>query len=86
LQRRNDRGYRKRPEESGKQDVKIDSGRRKKSPGDEDYRHRKEERGYKREDIEADEDYKRRREERGHKRQDIEADDHPRRRHHGDRR
>ncbi|KAK7342879.1 hypothetical protein VNO80_25837 [Phaseolus coccineus] len=95
LERRNDRGYRKRAEDSGKQDVKIDSGRRNKSPGDddfkngrkdEDYRHRKEERGYKRQDIEADEDYKRRREERGHKRQDIEGDDYPLRRHHGDRR
>nr|XP_007140834.1 hypothetical protein PHAVU_008G145400g [Phaseolus vulgaris]ESW12828.1 hypothetical protein PHAVU_008G145400g [Phaseolus vulgaris] len=73
LERRNDRDYRKRPEDSGKQDVvKIDSGRRNKSPSDddykigrkdEDYRHRKEERGYnKRKDIEADEDHKRRRE------------------------
>ncbi|CAJ1978395.1 unnamed protein product [Sphenostylis stenocarpa] len=95
LERRNDRDYRKRSEDSGKQDVKIDSGRRKRSPGeedykngrnDEDYRHRKEERGYKRQDIEADEYYKRRREERGHKRLDIEADDYPHRRHHGDRR
>ncbi|KOM25558.1 hypothetical protein LR48_Vigan118s000800 [Vigna angularis] len=103
LERRNDSGYRKRPEDSGKQDVKIDSGRRKRSPSDdykngrkdEDYRHRKEERGNKRQDIEADEDYKRRREdgdyrhrreERGHKRQDVEADDYPHKRHHGDRR
>ncbi|RDX67312.1 Peptidyl-prolyl cis-trans isomerase CYP59, partial [Mucuna pruriens] len=95
LERRNERDYRKRPEDSGKQDVKIDSGRRKRSPGDEDYKNGREERGHKRQDIEADEDYKRRREdgdyrhrreERGHKRQDVESGDYPRRRHHGDRR
>ncbi|TKY68586.1 Peptidyl-prolyl cis-trans isomerase CYP59 [Spatholobus suberectus] len=76
LERRNDRDYRKRPEDGGKKDVKIDSGRRKRSPGedykngreDEDYRHRREERGHKRQDIETDEDYKSRREDSDYKR------------------
>ncbi|XP_058775114.1 peptidyl-prolyl cis-trans isomerase CYP59-like [Vicia villosa] len=41
LDRRNDRDYRKRTEDSGRPDVKIDSGRRKQSPDDEDYNHRR---------------------------------------------
>ena len=38
LERRNEGDYSKRPEDSGKQDMKMDYGRRKGSPGDEDYK------------------------------------------------
>ncbi|KAK2355504.1 peptidyl-prolyl cis-trans isomerase CYP59 [Trifolium repens] len=41
LDKRNDRDYRKRTEDSGRQDVKIDSGRRKRSPGVDDYKRRR---------------------------------------------
>nr|KYP35909.1 Retrovirus-related Pol polyprotein from transposon 297 family [Cajanus cajan] len=83
LERRNDRDYRKRPEDSGKQDAKIDSGRRKRSPGAEDYKNGREdedcrpireERRHKRQDIEADEDYKRRREDTDYKRRREDGD------------
>ncbi|XP_004498355.1 peptidyl-prolyl cis-trans isomerase CYP59 [Cicer arietinum] len=53
LDRRNDRDYRKRTEDSGRQNVKIDSGRRKRSPDDEDYKRRRNDEDY-REDVKID--------------------------------
>ncbi|KAK7407511.1 hypothetical protein VNO78_09464 [Psophocarpus tetragonolobus] len=83
LDRRTDRDYRKRTEDRGNQDMKMDSGRRKGSPGDEDYKNGRDDVDYKR--RRHDEDNRNRREERGHKRQDVEADvDYKRRREDGD--
>ncbi|XP_045805339.1 peptidyl-prolyl cis-trans isomerase CYP59-like isoform X3 [Trifolium pratense] len=86
LDKRNDRDYRKRTEDGGRQDVKIDSGRRKRSPDVDDYKRRRNDEDC-REDLKIDSrrrkqspndgDYKRRREDRGH-----DTD----RRHHGDKR
>ncbi|KAG5106160.1 hypothetical protein JHK82_043130 [Glycine max] len=73
LERRNIRDYRKKPEDSGTQDMKIDSGQRKGSPGDEDYKNGRDHEDYERKM--KDEDYRNRKEERVHKSQDIEADD-----------
>lgn len=52
LDRRDDRDYRKRTEDSGRQDVKVDSGRRKRSPDGDDYKRRNDE-DY-REDVKID--------------------------------
>ncbi|KAK7319872.1 hypothetical protein RJT34_04600 [Clitoria ternatea] len=90
LERRDDRDCRKRPEDSRRQDVKVDFGRRKRSPDDEEHKRTREAEDYKLRKRSPDDDgeYKSRREERGHRnrRHDTESDDYPHRRHHGDRR
>jgi len=53
LDRREDRDYRKRTEDNGRQDVKFDSGRKKRSPDGDDYKRRRNDEDY-REDVKID--------------------------------